>query len=113
MMLQMYNNVYIFTYLSFVDVSPHHSAPTRFMSSVLVRNDVDLQFDVHQRSSKIIVLVKPMAKTKGKLWNVYEHSFTIQAANLWIKLPVSVATEENLISFKIKRLNSLTPSKHE
>ena len=42
-----------------------------------------------------------MAKIKGKIWFVYEHSFTTQAAK-WNKLPMSVATEENLTSFKTK-----------
>ena len=70
-------------------------------------NDINLEFKV-KRNSETIAVVKPMAKSIGKIRTCYENSLIIKAAKIWNKIPFKLTETTNFIPFKTKLEKYLT-----
>ena len=74
----------------------------------LIRNDVDFQFKLNERTSRILAVIKPLPKIRGKIVSLYEESFSIRSAMLWNKIPSEITSVTSLIGFKSKLDNWLS-----
>ena len=68
----------------------------------MIRNDVNLSFEINQRTSRVRAIIKPMPRVKGKVLSIHENSFSIRAGKLWNRLPSILTTELTLSSFVCK-----------
>ena len=68
----------------------------------MVRNDIELKFEMNSRRSKYAAILKPMPKIKGKILTAFEQTFIIRCAKLWNKLPTELMLEEHYKSFLYK-----------
>ena len=65
-------------------------------------NDINLEFKINSRNSETKAVVKPMAKSKGKIQTSYENSLVIKSAKIWNKLPFKLTETSNFLLFKNK-----------
>ena len=57
------------------------------IKNALVRNDIELCFEINDRRSQSRAIVKPVPKIRGKILSAFEQSFVVRAAKLWNRLP--------------------------
>ena len=82
----------------------------------MVRNDIELEFEMNSRRSKYVAVLKPMLKTTDtteKIKSAFEQSFIIRCAKLWNKLPTELMLESHYSSFiyKLDKWLDLFPDK--
>ena len=70
----------------------------------VVRNDVNLSFEMNQRTSKMRATLKKMPTIKGTALTTYESSFAVRSGKLWNRLP-SELTNEMILSSFIRKLD--------
>ena len=70
-------------------------------------NTIDIEFKTHLRTQSIKAIVKPLPKFRGNILTKYDHSFVINAANLWNVLPSKLSRVTTLSLFKTNLENFL------
>ena len=62
-------------------------------------NSIDLEFKLHKRSNAMRAVLKPLPRIRGKLLNLFENSFGINACKLWNILPACLTHIDSITAF--------------